>query len=195
MALRARKLVRARHLSTVHGGMAMDLVVGTSGGIFLANSGQPAGGVNARIVRQLIQVGDDLFAAGADGVYRSASGGQDWTRCGVDAGEVWNLGLAPSDQGLYAGTQPAHLFVSRDKGDSWQEVPSFLDTPGAERWCVPNSPQGARALALAFDRFNSQRMWVGVEVGGVVTTEDGGAHWSARWVGPNADVHLLATHP
>ena len=35
---------------------------------------------------------------------------------------------------------------------------------------MPNSPLGARALALAFDPFDAARFWVGVEVGGVVGT-------------------------
>ena len=53
------------------------------------------------------------------------------------------------------------------------EPGSFAEVPGAERWCVPGSPVGARALALAFDPFDPRRFWVGVEVGGVVATEDG----------------------
>jgi hypothetical protein len=96
---------------------------------------------------------------------------------------------------LYASTQPAHLFNSQNGGDTWQEVSTFLEAPGAQRWCVPNSPLGARALALAFDPFDAQRFWVGVEVGGVVATEDGGAHWSVSQPCGNADIHVLATHP
>jgi photosystem II stability/assembly factor-like uncharacterized protein len=120
--------------------------------------------------------------------------GRSWTRTGVDAGEVWNV-ASSEDRTLYASTQPAHLYVSHDCGNTWQEVSAFLDAPDAERWCVPNNPAGARALALAFDPFDPQRMWVGVEVGGVVTTADGGAHWSVAVPGGNADVHLLAAHP
>jgi photosystem II stability/assembly factor-like uncharacterized protein len=174
----------------------MDLVVGTSAGVFVGESSATSPGIDSLGVRHLVRAGDDLFAAAADGVYRSGDGGRSWTRSGADAGEVWNVAAAPFDsRTLFAATQPAHLFSSRDGGDNWHEITTFLEAPGAERWCVPNSPQGARALALAFDPFNPQRFWVGVEVGGVIATDDGGAHWSVTQPGGNADVHLLAAHP
>lgn len=171
----------------------MDLVVGTSAGVFCGADVRQASGIGERVVRHVIHVDGTLLAAASDGVYRSSDAGRSWTRSGVDAGEVWNLGVC--DSSVYAGTQPAHLFVSRDAGQSWREVDSFLQVPDAERWCLPNSPTGARALALAFDPFDAARMWVGVEVGGVISTSDAGEHWSGTWVGPNADVHLLAPHP
>jgi hypothetical protein len=174
----------------------MEFVVGTSAGVFSGESHTASAGIDERGVRQLVRAGDRLFAAATDGVYASLDGGRAWVRSGVDAGEVWNVaGAACDDRTLYASTQPAHLFVSRDCGDTWQEVSSFLEAPGSAHWCVPNSPLGARALALAFDPFNTRRLWVGVEVGGVVATEDDGAHWSVSQPGGNADVHLLATHP
>lgn len=174
----------------------MELIVGTSAGVFVGNNRAASDGVGGRGVRHLVQAGDYVFAGVEDGVYRSADAGRSWTRAGVAAGEVWNVAAAPHDsRTVYAGTQPAHLFVSRDSGDTWAEVETFRQAPGAERWCVPNSPLGARALALAFDPFSPQRYWVGVEVGGVVATEDDGAHWSVSQPGGNADVHLLAPHP
>jgi hypothetical protein len=172
----------------------MRLVVGTNAGVFVGESGQRASGLREKIVRQIIQSDGHLLAAAADGVYRSADAGQTWSRSGVAVGEVWCVAASP-DGAVYAGTQPAHLFVSRDAGESWTELHAFLRTPGADQWCIPNSPAGARALALAFDPFNPRRMWAGVEVGGVISTSDAGATWNGTWVGPNADVHLLLPHP
>jgi hypothetical protein len=173
----------------------MHIVVGTTGGVFL-ESGKPASGLGEQITHQFAQHDGTLFAAAGDGVYRSRDGGGSWTRSGIDAGEVWTVGVSPHVSGtLYAGTQPAHLFRSEDGGETWTEVSTFLQAPGAEAWCVPNTPRGARALAFAFDPFAPEHLWAGVEVGGVVTSEDAGAHWNARWIGPNADVHLLLAHP
>jgi hypothetical protein len=173
----------------------MRIVVGTSAGVFL-DSGKLASGLGEQVAHQLVQCDESLFAAAGDGVYRSRDAGASWTKSGVDAGEVWAVSVSPhASRTLYAGTQPAHLFVSEDAGESWREVVQFLRTPGSDKWCVPNSPSGARALALAFDPFDPQRIWAGVEVGGVVASDDVGAHWSASWVGPNADVHLLMPHP
>jgi hypothetical protein len=174
----------------------MEFIVGTTAGVFQGKSGKASDGIGGRGVRQLIPAGEYVFAGVDDGVYRSADGGRSWTRTGVDAGEVWNVAIAPHDSRMvYASTQPAHLFVSHNSGDLWREVDTFLEAPGAARWCVPGSPLGARALALAFDPFNATRFWVGVEVGGVVSTEDNGAHWAVSQPGGNADVHLLAAHP
>ena len=173
----------------------MRLLIGTNAGAF-SPDGKPVAGIGEQVVRQAIRSDGHVFAAAADGVYASADGSS-WSRV-LDTGtaEVWAVAASPHQPGvLYAGTAPAHVYASRDMGKSWTEVESFLRSPGAERWCVPGNPAGARALALAFDPFAPERMWAGVEVGGVITTSDAGAHWTASWVGPNADVHLLAPHP
>jgi photosystem II stability/assembly factor-like uncharacterized protein len=172
----------------------MHIVIGTSGGVFQDHAGQRADGLGALMTRQFARCNGHLFDAASDGVYRSSDNGQSWSRTGVEAGEVWCVAAA-SDGAIYAGTQPAHLFVSRDAGESWTELQSFLQAPGAERWCIPNSPTGARALALAFDPFEPAHIWAGVEVGGVISSSDSGATWRGTSVGPNADVHLLMPHP
>ena len=173
----------------------MQVVIGTSAGVF-ADDGQPANGIGSQVVRQVIRADGQLFAAAADGVYASRDGSA-WSRVlDFDGAEGWSVAASPHENGvLYAGTAPAHLLISRDMGETWTEVQSFLDTPGAERWCVPGNPAGARALAFAFDPFEPRHLWAGVEVGGVVASSDGGATWTASWVGPNADVHLLVPHP
>ena len=172
----------------------MQIVIGTTAGVF-STDGKRVAGIGEQTVRQLIRADGHLFAAAADGVYGSREGAV-WSRCGVDAGEVWTVVPSPHKAGvLYAGTAPAHLFVSRDMGESWTEISSFLDTPGSDKWCVPGNPAGARALAVAFDPFDERRIWAGVEVGGLLTSSDGAASWSGNWVGPNADVHLLMPHP
>ena len=67
--------------------------------------------------------------------------------------------------------------------------------PGAERWCVPNSPAGARARALAIDPADPNRWWVGIEVGGVLTSRDAGASWTCVAPGNDPDVHVLVSDP
>src|SRR5579862_2463418 len=174
----------------------MNFLIGTSAGVFTSQSGNAARGIEGQGVRQFVQVDGQVFAAGGDGVYASSDAGQSWRRVGVDGGEVWSVLSTSTDGGtLLASTQPAHLFRSDDRGATWQEVKSFLEVPGSERWCVPDNPIGARALTLAIDPFEARHYWVGVEVGGVIATEDDGAHWSVTEPCGNADVHMLAAHP
>jgi hypothetical protein len=172
----------------------MEFLAGTVSGVF-SESGREAEGIAGRGVRHLSLAGGELFAGAADGVYRSGDGGRSWKRSGIEGCDVWHLTAMPGDpRTLYAGTQPAHMFRSDDGGDTWKSFDAFLEAPGADRWCLPGG-QTARALTLVFDPFNRQHLLAGVEVGGVVASEDGGAHWSVTSAGENADVHVLTAHP
>src|SRR5438552_803428 len=44
---------------------------------------------------------------------------------------------------VYAGTEPAHLYVSKDKGHSWAELPQILNQPSREKWTFPAPPHEA----------------------------------------------------
>jgi hypothetical protein len=169
------------------------LVIGTVSGVYGDGSD---GALDGRIVRQVARGNGFVFAASSDGVYRSSDDGRSWDAMGIDVGEVWNVAVSPHDPRVVcAGTQPAHLFMSSDSGSSWTEVESFLRAPDAQRWCLPNSPAGARALALAFDPFEDARFYAGVEVGGAVLSSDRCQSWSVVQPCGNADVHVLMAHP
>ena len=172
----------------------MGFVVGTSSGMFLGAGPNACNGTESLSIHQLRQAGGDLFAGTTDGVRRSADGGRSWTRSGIDGCDVWEI-TADSDGGaLYAGTQPAHFFRSRDGGTSWESFDSFLGVPGAEKWCLPGGQQ-ARALTFLVDPFESNHVLAGVEVGGVLASDDRGRSWKLGLAGGNADVHILTAHP
>lgn len=173
----------------------MDFVVGTSSGVYVGQSSRPSAGIEGRGIRHLSRIGGDLFAGAADGVYRSADGGRSWKASGIEGCDVWSILAAPKDERtLYAGTQPAHFFRSRDGGGTWESFDSFLEVPGAEQFCLPGGQQ-ARALTFVIDPFDEDHFLAGVEVGGVLASEDGGKHWSLGLAGGNADVHILTAHP
>jgi hypothetical protein len=174
----------------------MDFLAGTSSGIFAGSAGAPAQGISERGIRHISLVNGDFFAGASDGVYRS-SDGKSWQRRGVNDKEVWDILPAPGDKRtLYAGTQPAHIFTSRDGGDSWNEMEEFLTAPGAERWCLPGTPPpSARARTLAFDSNNPSSFRVGIEVGGVAGSDDGGRTWNLSLPGGNPDIHVMVAHP
>ncbi len=61
---------------------------------------------------------------------------------------------------------------------------------------MPVKPrQPGRARALVVDRVDPKRIWVGIEVGGVVSTDNGGATWRLDLPGNNPDIHMMAAHP
>jgi len=155
----------------------MNLFIGTSDGLLIAGESgapAPAAELKGRTIRALLAANGHLFAGADDGVYRSTDGGRSWRLSGVEGQIVWELAVDPQRaHTIHAGTQPAALFRSRDGGDSWSKIESLTQVPGAERWCVPNSPAGARARALAIDAADPNRWWVGIEVGGVLTSRPG----------------------
>jgi photosystem II stability/assembly factor-like uncharacterized protein len=173
----------------------MNFIAGTSSGVYLGSSGTLAQGLTAGAVHDLSRANGTIFAGSADGVYRSADSGQTWKRSGNEGCDVWHVTVHPANNRLlFAGTQPAHMFQSADGGMTWENFDEFLNAPGSDRWCLPGG-QTARALTLAIDPFDSQHLVCGVEVGGVVASDDGGRKWSVTLAGENADIHVLVTHP
>jgi photosystem II stability/assembly factor-like uncharacterized protein len=173
----------------------MNFIAGTSSGVYWGKSGTQAEGLTAGAVHHLSRAGDEVFAGAADGVYRSADGGRTWKLTGIDGADVWNIAAAPEDpRTLYAGTQPAHFFKSSDAGKTWQPFDSFLQVDGADKFCLPGG-QTPRALTFVVNPFKHDNFLAGVEVGGVLTSDDAGGHWSLGLLRDNADVHVLMAHP
>ncbi|PLS23177.1 WD40/YVTN/BNR-like repeat-containing protein [Neptunicoccus cionae] len=110
---------------------------------------------------------------------------------GNDFTQVWSLALA-GDR-LYAGTKPANLLQSTDRGESWTRVESLTDHPSAADW----NP-GAAGLTLhtiLSDPANPQKLWVGISAAGVFASEDGGQSWERRNRMSNAQACPQHDHP
>ena len=176
----------------------MELLVGTETGAFVVGGSggrREADGLADRCVRTIRRSNGSLFAGTEQGVFRSADGGRSWRLSGVDGKIVWDIAVAPDGSALYAGTQPAALFRSRDGGESWEELKAMQQAPGHEKWCVPRSPLGARARTIVLDPTNPARLWVGLEVGGILETTDDGATWSCTIPSGVTDIHVMAASP
>ncbi len=170
----------------------MRVIAGTTKGVF---SIEPTRQVLAcRGVRELVRLGKRWFAGTGAGLFASDDGVA-WSSVGLTDHEVWQVRRA-ADGALYAGTQPARLFRSDDDGENWHEVESFAAAPEAAAWCVPVEPRlPGRARALVTDGKDPNKLWVGVEVGGIMRSRDRGETWQLTLPGDNPDLHMMFAHP
>ncbi len=92
--------------------------------------------------------------------------------------KVWNItpGRVDEPNVLYAGAQPASLFVSRDRGATWTLNEALYDHPHRGNW-----GPGAGGLCLhtiLLDPSNAKRMYIAISAAGCYRTDDGGQTWA-----------------
>ena len=117
-------------------------------------------------------------AAGEEGIYRSADGGESWTR--VDLGQpVEKLEVDERDGTIYAIAGPRfgqQLYRSSDRGTTWTKI--TITGPG---WNgrEPTNPNIANPVwSVAVDPKEPGVLHAGHSGGNVSTSRDGGATWS-----------------
>jgi photosystem II stability/assembly factor-like uncharacterized protein len=167
-------------------------IVGTAQGIFVVDAagGGSSPSLAGPSVRHVSRANGRCLAGSAAGIFRSGDGGRTWQASGIGDREIWDATAAPGDpETLYAVTEPAGVFLSRDAGASWTEVVAFRRAPGFDQWCA------GRARTIVIDRQNPDRWCIGVEVGGVLLTEDGGRSWTCSIPGGNPDLHNIVAKP
>lgn len=132
------------------------------------------------------------------GLFRTRDGGAT-----VDALEtpfaseaVTAVAISPHDPDvIYAGTEPSRVYRSVDGGDAWEPLEGLVDLPSADRWSFPPRPHTHHVRRIEVDPFDPERLYVGIEAGAFVYTDDGGETWHDRPPGSRRDNHALATHP
>jgi photosystem II stability/assembly factor-like uncharacterized protein len=135
-----------------------------------------------------------LVGTAGDGAFLSGDGGATWEPVELPEPAVFSVAIGAADGALYAGTEPSRLFVARD-GAPWAELETLQDIPSRERWSFPPRPWTHHVRWIAPDPHRAERLLVGIELGGVMSSEDGGATFSDHRPGAKRDVHELAWHP
>jgi photosystem II stability/assembly factor-like uncharacterized protein len=136
------------------------------------------------------------------GVYRTRDGGETWTAVSeaMPDTRVLSIAVSPCDRVdgravVYAGTEPSNLYRSQDDGRTWQPSPALTRLPSAPTWSFPPRPWTHHTRWIAPHPTDPATIYVGIELGGVMITRDGGATWEDRKPGSQFDAHAIATHP
>jgi BNR/Asp-box repeat len=139
----------------------------------------------------------DVVFAGLrdDGVRRSGDAGATWEDCGLPEPRVYSLAVSPGDGAVYAGTEPSALYRSDDGGASWRTLDALLELPSRPRWSFPPRPWTSHVRWIAPSPHDPALLLVGIELGGLMRSLDGGESWQDHRPGAQRDVHSLAWHP
>jgi hypothetical protein len=122
-----------------------------------------------------------------------------------DAGDTWEplelpepgvsaVAIGAADGALYAGTEPSRVFVARD-GGPFLELEALQDIPSRGEWSYPPRPWTHHVRWIAPDPHRAERLLVGIELGGVMYSDDGGATFTDHRPGAQRDAHCIVWHP
>ena len=144
--------------------------------------------------------GGALFAATHGvGMARSDDQGRTWRwiNNGISQFDLWaaRAGRWGGRDVVLAGSMPAHLFVSDDDGETWRELPALRQVASAKQWTFPPPPRLGHVKEIVI---NNDELYVGIEIGALLRSRDGGASFTDLTIDPDVgecDVHRVLIDP
>jgi hypothetical protein len=112
------------------------------------------------------------------GLKRSADGGDTFEDVPLPERDVFSVAVSAADGAVYVGTEPSRLFRSRDGGESWEELVALQEIPSRPEWSFPPRPWTSHVRWIAPSPHDAEVVLVGIELGGLMRTDDGGASFS-----------------
>jgi photosystem II stability/assembly factor-like uncharacterized protein len=130
------------------------------------------------------------------GVFRTDDAGASWYASGLADERLMSLaaGLLEPDV-VWAGTEPSAVWRSADAGMTWERTTRLDSLPSSSEWAFPPRPETHHVRWIACHPSEPGRLWVAVEAGALISTENGGRTWRDRVAGGPYDTHELAVHP
>ena len=124
------------------------------------------------------------------GMFVTSNGGHDWTRANPNVPCLTMSSLLALPGKLLAGTMPAALYVMSEAG-GWQELKGVRQ--GAAGGTFPPNPDfPPRTRVLAKEGSNGGRLFAGIEVGGILISDDDGSSWEPSNDGlTDPDIHQI----
>ncbi len=129
------------------------------------------------------------------GVWRSDDQGRTWRDLQLPQQDVFSVAVSAADGAVYAGTEPSMLFRSRDGGATWEELSALRELPSAPTWSFPPRPWTSHVRWIAPSPHDPALLLVGIELGGLMRSTDGGRTWEDHRPGAQPDVHSITWHP
>ena len=121
------------------------------------------------------------------GLFYTENGGARWKRAEPNTPKMMLFSALALDGGVMVGTIPSAVYRSKNGG--WEELEGVrLLSAGAN---FPPSPElQSRARYLTYDPAAPQRLYAGIEVGGMLLSDDGGHRWQPANEGlTDMDIH------
>lgn len=186
--------------------LSNQLLVGTSQGVVTVERNGAEWRIAHRAVTEkhisaiMKEPESGLIFAGAfqGGILVSLDEGKTWEprNNGMSQNNVYSLNAKRMNDKVrvFAGTEPAHLFVSEDLGMNWKELPNLRSVPSVPKWSFPAPPHIGHVKHINFDPKNSTTIYASIEVGGLLRSTDAGETWD-EFPSLYEDVHRLMIHP
>jgi len=170
----------------------MAIMLGTNDGVWELTNGQlnRVGLAGKDVSHVATRNGTTLAAVPRDGLYAVSKAGERL----VWEGDARACALAP-DGAFYVGTEPAMIFRSHDAGATWQRSDNIDQLPTRAEWYFPPPPHQPHVRSIDFIPGSAGHVLVGIEVGGVLLSQDGGDSWQELNNGVYVDVHTVRPDP
>jgi photosystem II stability/assembly factor-like uncharacterized protein len=130
-----------------------------------------------------------------EGAFRTDDGGRSWRSVGLAGRLIMAITASPVERDVvWVGTEPSEVWRSRDAGATWEPTSRLETLPSSSEWSFPPRPDTHHVRWIACHPLEPERLWVAIEAGALVSTNDGGRTWRDRVTGGPWDTHELAVH-
>lgn len=140
-----------------------------------------------------------FFAGSHDAGIAISDNGVDWRTAnnGLTITNIYSLAFTQRNGKpvIYAGTEPAALFISEDLGENWTEIDTLSSASNADTWTFPAPPFLGHIKTITINQNNSDEIYLSIEQGGLYRTRDAGLSWTELTEGLPNDVHRMVMSP